>query len=263
MSRRVKSPPPKSKGKKKSSGKSERIRTRSPPKKRSRSRSRSPQKPRRGKAKKKPTEEKAGCLDVTAGDNVADMTLEWALTPSERNVLLQLRPLYVRWGYRTGQNEQHQKYELLTHGCCRVLQEYTDILFRNLQQFITGSPRIFESDVIDKVRNAPDLQIYNPDMALQSTKLLETYFADENIKNQFLAFAGQDLWREPHSAGYVGMVSAARAIVCIWLGNYRTAKAHLQAFLEQYNELRTMEAQENENDNDDEFEQGLDSFSFW
>jgi hypothetical protein len=252
MSRRTKSP--KGKAPKKGKTPAKPHRNRSPlksKKNRSRSRSRSPGAPRRPR-KKGLSENKESkvheCWPVEIGEDVADMTTSRELTPSERNTLLQIAPLYVRWGYRTGPQSNHQGYELMTHGCCRMLQEYTDILFRNLQQTADGRRQIFDSDSIDKARDTPNLQRVSADMAEQSTRILEQYFQNAGTINTFLAFAEQDLFREPHSVGYVSMVIAARATICIWLRNYQTAKAHLDAFVRQFDALEEAEPRAREED---------------
>ena len=80
------------------------------------------------------------------------------LSYAERSLIQSSIPIYRRWGYRTGPQSTHQHYELLTHeeDGGRLLQEFTDIIFRNLWN-LENEPLTFrtpKTDLEDKIFSA-------------------------------------------------------------------------------------------------------------
>ena len=76
------------------------------------------------------------------------------LTDNEATDLQRYFPLYKNWGYRTGEYRAHEKFELES-GEFRWVQEFTDILFRNLSQLDMDDVRTMRpSDFDNKVKSA-------------------------------------------------------------------------------------------------------------
>ena len=74
------------------------------------------------------------------------------LTPAEYKTLQKYTFLADEWGYRAGSDGRHTKFERKSHGVSqgRMLQEYTDILFRNLEQ---NKKVLYDQDTWEKARN--------------------------------------------------------------------------------------------------------------
>src|SRR5579863_8286153 len=68
-------------------------------------------------------------FDLTEIDPVFDLSAE------ELRILRKFVDLATDWGYWSGPKPdfEHVRFELQSHECCRSLQEYSDILFRNLR----------------------------------------------------------------------------------------------------------------------------------
>lgn len=172
----------------------------------------------------------------------------WQLTPTEIKTLTLYKPLYQRWGYRTGKNQSHQRFEKDSHDCCRLLQEYSDLVFRHLQQVNQWQEtQLPEYDVLKKVQVAQEVDWADyPEVAAASTALLLNYFSDEATLNLFIDLTQQDLWDEAHSAAYSLIVVAARAIMCLAAAEYSGAVQHLQSFMDQYQGLSSISLYQDE-----------------
>lgn len=167
-------------------------------------------------------------IECLPAQNISKFVSLSEFTENERKILESIVLLYQKWGYRAGPNESHINYELKSHGPARLLQDYSDILFRNLQQFdVHKRVKVFSSDVNKKVNYASTTDFSNDfKIAGQaSTDLLNEYFnSDPLILQLMLEFANQDLYEYEHSLPYVAMVTSARALLCIAIGNYKSAQ---------------------------------------
>ena len=67
------------------------------------------------------------------------MLLNLNETKNDDNDIVQFIFLNTVWGYRQGPGGAHTKFELKSHNsnCCWV-QAFTDLLFRNIQQYSVG-----------------------------------------------------------------------------------------------------------------------------
>lgn len=86
------------------------------------------------------------------------------LKESEITAIRKLGPsIILGWGYRTGEDESHEKYEKRTHSIYlgRLLQDYTDVVFRNIQQVIDyGYNVLFTGDTYGKLQSVENLSEY-------------------------------------------------------------------------------------------------------
>jgi hypothetical protein len=90
---------------------------------------------------------------ITCPNNIKD-----DLSVSEILILKQYTNLALDWGYRSGMNNQHQRFELESGKQSLVLvQKYTDILFRSLWAIEHKSRIYIDSDIIDKLLTCEDL----------------------------------------------------------------------------------------------------------
>lgn len=75
-----------------------------------------------------------------------------SFNPIESKFLSKFHDLYKTWGYRQGKNGNHINYELKSHSKDLVLiQQYTDLLMRLLQQNGDYGMGLIPSDVVKKI----------------------------------------------------------------------------------------------------------------
>lgn len=143
------------------------------------------------------------------------------LTTSEISLIRKVgKPIIQAWGYRTGPKEAHQKYEKRTHQIeyGRALQEYTDVVFRNLQQVVVyRQTSLYPMDTYEKLERAPDLSELQPNSQLSS--LLRKFFLKKTRAHEALVILGK---RDEASAsrGMLYLLRAIKAICCIADGKF-------------------------------------------
>lgn len=97
-------------------------------------------------------EEDPAATDTDEDEDGFQMT---AFSDAERQQLAPFTELHVLWGYRTGPHWDHERFELDTHTQgLRFLQDYTDIVFRTLQELhVQQQPSsILRNDICQKTR---------------------------------------------------------------------------------------------------------------
>jgi len=162
------------------------------------------------------------CADVV---NVS-IVLSDTFSSYEQKIWAGLAPLNRRWGYRTGKQGEHEYFESRTFDTCRMLQEYSDAVFRTISQ---GALPL--SDIKQKVNFASSVQLddipADPNCAVTSQELMQEFFNDPDTLERFLQLADQTL-TDRSTLPFVTMVIAARALLCIAKGNFKRAKTHMQ-----------------------------------
>lgn len=171
------------------------------------------------------------------------------LTKSELELIQSdsVGPLLVHaWGYRTGINYTHEKFEKESHqgGLWRELQRYTDILFRNIQQlcYYEGFTHLLYSDTFNIQRSLENFENYvNTDGVVLSniSNFLKRFLEGENVDTAI----NRILTSPVKSKDFEFIQKAARSIC--FLANSQWAEA--------YDELKNIEDIEgNSSDNGDE-----------
>ncbi len=139
--------------------------------------------------------------------------VETKITKQEIKKLGKYVSLYKNWGYRTGKEGAHEKYEAIIQYDI-ALQEYTDIVFRNLEQIaIEGKTRWY--DVGKKLKSAQDIVLqdaYKTDKArLHITSILMKFVSETDNLEKLTALSKEDI--DDSSETFYGIVLAAQAIL--------------------------------------------------
>jgi len=116
----------------------------------------------------------------------------------DRNDVIKYSCLYKVWGYRTGENGEHENFEKQTHeditldvdgkkitDSAVAFQFFSDMLFRNLQQVIEYNQNIlFESDAIGK---------------MEDNKSELNYLLGDDQKNKYIVYKHilEKFWKQP------------------------------------------------------------------
>jgi hypothetical protein len=88
------------------------------------------------------------------------------LTPFGKKYVVLLYPIAKTWGYRTGLQNEHEEFEMETHGFGQpggfvknVLQEFTDMLFRNIDEiyYSKSLTKLRGTDTLSKLLSAINL----------------------------------------------------------------------------------------------------------
>jgi len=146
-----------------------------------------------------------------------------SFTASEQVMLKRLTALYDHWGYRTGKDGDHEAFEAETHFFCPALQPYTDVVFRNLQQFDQGRTKVLlESDVYSKLAQIVNLELF-PKQAEQANRIIGNYFYNDDIRNLFCKLAETKTDPTKNSIPFICIVTVANAICDIAIGKYAAA----------------------------------------
>ena len=90
------------------------------------------------------------------------------------------------WGYRTGKNCEHQLYEvLIKDDYC--IQQYTDIIFRVIQQLSEGWGLYPHCDIYNKVKVATSSEILPTEEGLKAVKeFVSVHGGDLRIISNYL-----------------------------------------------------------------------------
>lgn len=145
------------------------------------------------------------------------------LHPDEEHELQSYFPLYIVWGYRTKDGD-HEEFE---HESTRVrwLQEFTDVLFRNLQQLhVRGMRRMLKSDFEDKFHHATTEYLDAPMLEQGATLLnryLETDLGSGKVRDCMRALANKSVLHA--SDMFTCFVVAAKAILLLAAGEFSSA----------------------------------------
>jgi hypothetical protein len=130
------------------------------------------------------------------------------LSDSEILTLKQYTNLAFDWGYRSGVNNQHQRFELESGKQSLIsIQKYSDVLFRSLWAIEHKSRIYIDSDIIDKLFTCEDL----------SNQKDISSFVSRFIKQEFdgmYDLSHIDLTSK-HSPIFICIVAAARALILI------------------------------------------------
>lgn len=154
-------------------------------------------------------------------------------TAEEKELLDQLAGLYVSWGYRTKDGD-HERYEDETHNGLRKLQEFTDILFRNLQQYHDMQrDRIFNSDVSSKAKTCAVIDFSDYEKK-RIKDLLSRFLAEHGNTDKMKRLAHSRISKK-NSLAFASLVVAARAIICLSLGEFQKAKNHMNKLSKKFN----------------------------
>jgi hypothetical protein len=171
------------------------------------------------------------------------------LSSSEFKQLTPFFPLAERWGYRTGELG-HSGYELRTHTeYLRLLQYYTDIVFRNLQQLRDQRPDsqhvVFVTDVVDHARLAENLDELKDDFGKKDNRvrdstvtLLSEFMNQPAVRTLMTALASIDIFSNPVTICFAGIVTAASSILL--MSQYNTSNLlTINNFHIAYNQMRS------------------------
>jgi hypothetical protein len=151
------------------------------------------------------------------------------LVPIEVEKIKQLSFLYKTWGYRAGEDQDHILFEDKSHRSSALLglQDYTDIIFRNIQQVcVLGGVYLHETDTTDKLDRAMNFVVHF-EFQQEVRSFLVAYFKNKrNLKGVLhLASIRPDSRR---SKGFLCMIVAARAILCLYRGDFKKAHEHVK-----------------------------------
>jgi hypothetical protein len=138
----------------------------------------------------------------------------------EANALKPYSQLYKSWGYRGGPHGHHTRFELESLES-RWIQNFTDPLFRNLQQLdVQSATRMRRSDFKAKIEDASETidQIEmqgDPGQLTEGIRLIVRFMEANGELMERLA--SEDLFKHSNeiSTMFVCFVAAARAIVLL------------------------------------------------
>jgi hypothetical protein len=161
------------------------------------------------------------------------------LSVSEIQILKQYTNLALDWGYRSGVNNQHERFELESGKQSLVLvQKYTDILFRSLWAIEHKSRIYIDSDIIDKLLTCEDLS-NQTDISDNVVPRVSSFDGASAISSFISRFVKQDfdlmydlshINLEPtDSPIFICIVASARALVLIATERQREAYESFQS----------------------------------
>ncbi len=143
------------------------------------------------------------------------------LSASEIQTLKQYTNLALDWGYRSGPNNIHQRFELESEKQSLIaIQKYSDIVFRSLWSIEHKSRIYMDSDIIDKLITCDDL----------SNQPLIQSFVSRFVKQDFeymFDLAHIDL-KSHNSPIFICIVAATRALILISTERQKEAYESLQ-----------------------------------
>lgn len=156
------------------------------------------------------------------------------LTAPEQKLLQKVAsPLSKAWGYRAGVDDEHILFENQTHRPgYRALQEYTDIVFRNLQQFHDDMRGDIISDALAKALNIRDISRLDQTTQTDYTALTHRFITANSVTWQQLLAAYHGLHEQTHSMLFTFIVTAAYAITMISESKFIVARKALDALAE-------------------------------
>jgi hypothetical protein len=144
------------------------------------------------------------------------------LSESEILTLKQYTNLAFDWGYRSGVNDHHQRFELESEKQSLIsIQKYSDILFRSLWTIEHKSRIYIDSDIIDKLLTCEDL----------SNQTDISSFVSRFVKQEFdlmYDLAHIDLTSKD-SPIFISIVASARSLILIATERQKLAYASFQA----------------------------------
>lgn len=165
-------------------------------------------------------------------EKVAKVSSEREFTVAERKTLDAIAgSLSDGWGYRAGPQGEHVRVEQALHERLYHVTNLTDGLFRNLEQYaFRNNRRPRESDLDDKFRAA--LQTPFDAETKEYNEVMLPFFEDEKLTDQMMVLASSPIRVTVgvRSRSFLMLILLARALVCLFLGDVATSKAHLASF---------------------------------
>lgn len=139
------------------------------------------------------------------------------ISDKEFKILSAFFSLSEAWGYRTGVDQDHERFELRTHtGLLLPLQSYTDILFRNFQQLHDRRANrrhvLFLTDVVDKAKQTMDLGA-DESVRTAVSQLLTEFIREPMVRDSMKRLSTINITDVPVSICFAGIVVAASAIM--------------------------------------------------
>ena len=147
------------------------------------------------------------------------------LAPEEIKELKAHRLLYLRWGYRTGHRWRHQLFEEMISGlsCYAYLSQYSDVLFRNLQQVdVYNADSLYEGDTRCKFSTAARAEQPDKSIVREASRVVQVFISDECVCREMHALASADA--EGKTKAFCFVKLAAQALIAISRQRYIEAE---------------------------------------
>jgi hypothetical protein len=131
-----------------------------------------------------------------------------------------MKSMYLRWGYRANEGK-HDLFEEKTHTGLQLLQSYTDVVFRNIQQFAENDKKtsFYQEDTIYKLYYATPFDEQPVSLQKEVQCLLKEFFRYRPNLHAMLLLASVKATKT-RSDCFLMMIIAARAILCLYQGNF-------------------------------------------
>ena len=162
-----------------------------------------------------------------------ELIKQWELTPEEKSYLKTHSCLFEKWGYRTGAQEQHERFEEKSHEPeARIIQRFTDPLFRNLEQIIRGkSSGPYQKETSDKYKDS--CADWIDSAALERGITILQNFQTGNYQTRMsLSRLGHLELTSKNTLGMAVIVTSARAILLLSNRRVDDAKQCLKNLLD-------------------------------
>lgn len=175
------------------------------------------------------------------------------LTGEEEEILSQFFELFIVWGYRTARGE-HERYEDETHHRDKniiLIQNFTDILFRNLEELKYVGKIFTDWSIIDKLEKIDNLSEVHFFSMPNAVDLLTRFINEPKVFGLLSQMLKNGVKNQGHSFAFIGLVSAAKAIILMANNCFDEAYRLLTNLRSAY-EVQKEDSDEEDSDEEDE-----------